>query len=94
MSGVRYYERGSGRTKRLMESAPRYAVFVWCNEQLRYPKELADKHKRSDLKIVGPSWINHGRYVGLDLTGIVLDHDAHCDSGALFSAGTRIRKHA
>lgn len=46
--------RGSGRTHRAMLDAPRGAVYVWCNDGLDYPCDLARKIGRTDLRIVAP----------------------------------------
>ncbi len=75
-------ERGSGRTTQQMKQAPRGAIFVWVNGWLRYPAELASALDRSDLKIYGPSILEHGaeRLRGLELSGIVIDHDAKLTS--------------
>lgn len=66
--------RGSGRTTRQMLDAPKDAVFIWCNGILQYPRQLAVKHGRSDLHIVGPEWLEDYKYVGRPLTGVVVDH--------------------
>jgi hypothetical protein len=70
-------ERGTGKTTRQMEAASQGAIFVWCNGQLSYPKNLAQKIGRSDLEIVSPSWLD-GRvgYIGRKLSGVILDHAA------------------
>lgn len=81
--------RQTGETTRQMESAPKAAVFVWCNGALSYPKDLAQKLGRTDLKIVGPDWLTNGYWRGLELTGLVVDHatnftgklmDARCEA--------------
>jgi hypothetical protein len=67
-------DRGTGRTTKQMKEAKNKSVFVWCNEDLNYPKQLA-KDLNKDLEIVGPSWFEkEHRFVGRNLTGIVLDH--------------------
>jgi hypothetical protein len=65
--------RQSGRTTRQMQGAPKRSVFVWCNGQLDYPKSLAQRLGRSDLAIVGPSWLSSG--AGRRFPGVVLDHN-------------------
>ena len=67
-------ERGSDRTTAQMLGAPKDAVFVWCNEKLYYPNKLACSLGRSDLKIVGPSWLESHNNRGLRASGIVVDH--------------------
>lgn len=44
--------RGSGRTTEQLRSAPKGAVFVWCNGGLAYPRKLARHMGRDDLTIV------------------------------------------
>ena len=65
--------RGTGRTTRQMEGAPAGALYVWCNGHLEYPKHLARKLGRDDLKIVSPE---HYKVTsrGRDVGSVVLDH--------------------
>lgn len=72
-------ERGDGKTTRAMQAAPRGAVYIWCNGYLDYPTELARKLGRIDLKIVRPVWLERRMYLGLELTGLVVDHAAQLD---------------
>lgn len=66
-----------GKTSRQMVEAPKGAIFVWCNERLDYPINLA-LHLEFDsqrIRIVRPSWLEHVENVAQcrkDL--IVLDH--------------------
>ena len=70
-------DRGTGRTTKQMQLAPKGAVFVWVNACLSYQKHLASLLKRQDLLIVSPSWLEYpGGYLGKRLPGIVLDHAA------------------
>lgn len=87
-------DRGTSRTTQQMLSAPREAVFISCHARAcDYDRRLAHKIGRDDLRIVEPSWLDHGWY-GKILTGIVIDHAAnltekqHCD---LRLALTRVR---
>lgn len=66
--------RQTGRTTRQMQALPQGAVFVWVNGQLSYPKALARRIGREDLRIVGPSWVEQGQYRGMDLPEIEIDH--------------------
>lgn len=66
--------RQSGRTTKQIIEAPRDAVFVWCANDLDYPRRLAKSFQREDLTIVGPTWITDERWRGAKLTGIVVDH--------------------
>lgn len=69
-------DRGTGITTRQMESAPKNAVYVWCNGVLFYPKELAKKIGRTDLEIVSPGRFDGYSFHGRMLSGLVLDHAA------------------
>ena len=69
-------DRQSGRTTRAMQELPRDAVFVWVNQHLDYPKQLARKLGREDLRIVSPQWLEDRRWIGLDLSALELDHAA------------------
>lgn len=66
--------RGEGTTTAQMTNSPKGAVFVWVNSHLDYPRQLARKLKREDLKIVSPGWLDGMQWAGLELTGLVLDH--------------------
>jgi hypothetical protein len=68
-------ERQVGRTSRQMLDAPIGAAFLWLRDELSYPRNLARHLGRTDLKIVGPSWLQHG-WRGLRLPALVLDHAA------------------
>jgi hypothetical protein len=70
---MNYKKRGSGRTTKQMHEAPKNSVFVWANADLHYPKKLAEKLGRTDLKIVGPNWLLNG-WRGVQLSGLVIDH--------------------
>lgn len=48
-------KRGTGRTTQQMRDAPYGACFVWCTEQLGYPRRLAMWLQRGDLTIIPPS---------------------------------------
>jgi hypothetical protein len=87
--------RQTGRTVRQMMAAHRDSTFVWCNGHLEYPKRLAAKVGREDLKIVSPYWLEEGRWRGLELTDLLLDHATELSArqmDAFNHAITRIRK--
>lgn len=71
-------DRGTGRTTRQMQSAPIGAVFVWCSADVSYPRALANKIGRTDLKILPADRLadDSNWYRGEKLTGVVLDHAA------------------
>jgi hypothetical protein len=65
-----------------MQSAPLNAVFISCHHgYLDHDRYLAFKCGRADLQIVDASWLTSNRWQGLELTGIVIDHDARLSLG-------------
>jgi hypothetical protein len=70
-------DQGTGRTTKQMQSAPLGAIFVWGNGQLAYPRSLAARAGRKDLKIMGPSFfdIRTSQWRGIT-KAIVVDHGA------------------
>lgn len=74
-------EERSGRTSQQMLAAPPRAVFVCCNEQLIYPRQLAGRLRRKDLRIVGPSWLEDEGWRGGDFSAVVLDHALRLTDG-------------
>ena len=85
--------RASGRTTKQMEEAPHGAHFLWCNEFIEYPRSLAKKIGRDDLRIVSPSWLETG-WRGIELSGLVVDHTCRLTEQqeiGLSHAVTRIR---
>lgn len=86
--------RGTGRTTRQMKAAAPGAIYIWCNERTAIAKPIAVTADRADLRIVGPSWLDGRRWMGLELTGIAVDHAArltHDQMESLWDAKTRIR---
>lgn len=70
-------DRGTGRTTRQMKEAPQGAIFIWCAEGLAYPRGLAEKAGRRDLRIeplsrvrLTPEWLRGTN------RPIVVDHEA------------------
>jgi len=59
-----------------MLEAPQGATFVWCNGNLSYPRDLAQKHGRGDLKIVGLDALRRGasRLAGMAPGMVIIDH--------------------
>lgn len=66
-------DRGSGRTRAQMLVAPNNAVFIWCSDHVDYPKALAHKLLRADLKVVPLSWLDWPPG-DKNITGVVVDH--------------------
>ena len=69
-------ERGSGATTKQMQEAPQGAVFIWVNGHFDYPRALANRLNRDDLKIVSPSWLETGQCRGIRCVAVILDHAA------------------
>jgi hypothetical protein len=59
-------------TKQILE-APRDAVYVWVNDVTGYPKYLAQKLGRTDLKVVPLSWLTGRSWQGFQKS-VVVDH--------------------
>lgn len=68
--------RGTGATTADMVAAPKRAVYIWVNGQLDYPRRLAREWGREDLRIVTPSWLTGGGWMGVRISGLVVDHAA------------------
>lgn len=71
--------RGSGRTRRQLESAKRGAIFIWCNDHIGYPKQLALDIGRGDILIHGRTDLDDGayRFRGRMYPEVVTDHACH-----------------
>ncbi len=69
--------RGTGTTTQQLKAAPADAVYICNAGELHYTIRLAQSIDRGDLQIKTPSWLGLGRYVGLEFTGIVIDHNAN-----------------
>lgn len=85
--------RGTGATTKLMEAAPKNAIFVWCNGHTDYAVRLARKIGREDLRIESPTWLEE-RWRGLELAGVVVDHAARLTDeqwNGYLGALTRVR---
>jgi len=84
--------RGDGTTTRQMQAAPQGAYYIWVNNNFSYPKHLAHKLGRDDLKFIGPEDLFR-KLIGTERI-VVLDHAAHLsrqDSDALFEHHQRLR---
>lgn len=68
-------ERGTGKTTEQMKEAPEGAVFIWCNDNLWYPRDLAKRLQREDLRIKGISALDRFELYGLRVP-IIVDHAA------------------
>ena len=68
-------DRQTGKTAKQLASAPPSAVFIWVSADLGYPKRLAAKIGRSDIKIESPDWLDY-RFRGQRPSAVVVDHAA------------------
>lgn len=75
---ARFSERGSGKTTEQMQSAPEGAVYIWLSDNLWYPRDLAKRLRRSDLKIKGISVLDGCELRGMRVP-IIVDHAAELD---------------
>ena len=66
--------RGTGKTTRQMQAAKYGALFVWGHRDLWYPKTLARYLGRLDLDIRCTDWVKGGRWRGLQVPQMVIDH--------------------
>lgn len=67
-------QRGTGRTTRQIQTAPRDAYFVVHNQQMvRYAQDIADRLGREDLLIIALTTVRPERFRGISCS-IVLDH--------------------
>ena len=70
-------ERQTGRTTNQMLNAPSNSIYVWVNNHLDYPRRLAYRLGRSDLKIVRVDGLKDAVIGGHE--SVVIDHCAYVD---------------
>lgn len=89
-------DRNTSETTQQMLAAAWHAVYIWPEAGSKaYAVYLARYLKRYDLEIVTPDWITNQRWLGRELTGIVLDHAARLteeECVMLACARARVRK--
>lgn len=66
-------QRQTGRTTQLLKYTPKGGIFVWCNNYIEYPKELARRLERLDIQVKPASWLGIKRVQGLNIP-VVIDH--------------------
>lgn len=68
--------RGTGRTLAQLEAMPLHSIFVWCTSEISYPRSLADRLERQDIRIAPASVFEDGaeRLRGLQRGQVVVDH--------------------
>ena len=69
--------RQTGRTTNQMLSAPAKAIFVWCNDHIGYPRDLARAIGRTDLIIRPAGWLTDRNVKGRAAKQVVVDHALH-----------------
>ena len=79
MKTIQQRDRGIGKTTEQIKAAKSNAVFIWCNNNLIYPKKLAKELNREDIKIVSPDWLING-WKGITISQIILDHALQMNS--------------
>ena len=87
-------KRNVGTTTRQIKSLPIGAIFIWCNNDIRYPTNLAVSIGRNDLEIVGVSFLDNLKFLGREFTGFDVDHATEINENRLKAMGiirTRIR---
>lgn len=75
--------RGSGRTTKQMLQAPQGALYIWVNDHLYYPKELAKELGRDDLTIISPNLLGYQR--GRQYPAVILDHACRLNEGQFYA---------
>jgi hypothetical protein len=66
--------RQMGITTHQIKTAPTNATYLWCSNDLSYPKAIAYQLNRTDLIFVGPSWFTHYKWRGYLIRSLVVDH--------------------
>ena len=65
----------AGLSTRQMLDAPKDAVFICPSVRaIDYFRLMARTINRIDLKMVSPYWLEKDGWMGLDLSGIIVDH--------------------
>lgn len=65
--------RGTGSTTRQIQSAPKNATFVWCNEHFQYARDLARRLGREDVVVKPRSALSNHSLMGLNCA-VIVDH--------------------
>jgi len=74
------FVRGSGRTNRQMQEAPKNAIYIVGSiYSTGFQRELALAAGRPDLKIESQNWIRFENLVGRRGLDIVIDHEVELD---------------
>ena len=66
----------TGRTTDQMINAPMGAIYVWHLADIRYPKQLARRLGRTDLRFMSVDDLEAGKLLGLQYATVMLDHYA------------------
>lgn len=73
--------RRTGRTAEQLNNAPKGAVFVWCNDRIAYPRDLADSLERKDITVRPLSWLQKQYVIGIRPVHVIVDHAAELQKG-------------
>ena len=57
-----------------MLEAPEGSIYIWVNQHLTRPRDVAEACGRTDLHIVSPAWLDLQNIMGCEFKGVVLDH--------------------
>lgn len=83
--------RQTGTTTQQIMAAPEWAVYVWCGEDLYYPKSIARKLHRPDIHFVAPGWLDHPeRFRERE---VILDHDCQLSERQMDNWLIYVRRH-
>jgi hypothetical protein len=65
----------SGKTTEQIRNAPEGAIYIWPNNSLSYPREIAVAFGRHDITFVSPAWIRPECFYGKS-NPVEVDHAA------------------
>lgn len=70
----------TGHTTEQLKATPLGAVYIWPNNDLAYPKQLADSLGRTDIVFGTPGTLSRGNvaYFIARRNGLVIDHAVSC----------------
>ncbi len=68
--------RGEGATTKQMMDAPQGAFYLWCNDNMAYPRNLAHSLQRDDLRVMPLSWLRYENLAMSRHIPLVVDHAA------------------
>jgi hypothetical protein len=75
--------RGTGVTHSQLENCPKGSIFIWCTNDTWYPKRLAAKIDRGDIRVERASILDGNdwqKYLGMELPAVITDHALQMNS--------------